>query len=72
MQLGQPGPYEFGLLPPDVGQRRVAVAIDELEVLSLDGVGRCTVTHEKQLRGSGRTAVRFLTESAGRRHAGRV
>ena len=41
-------------------------------LLALKGIGRSAVAHEIQLRGARRSTVRFLTESPGRRHAGRV
>ena len=62
----------LGLVPSRLGQRRVALALDELEGLALERVGRRAVADEPQLGGAGRADVGPLAEAAGRRHGRRV
>jgi len=48
-RLGGQAPRQLlCLVPPDLRERRVALPLDQLEGLTLDGVGRGPVAHEEQ------------------------
>ena len=70
--LGQAQPDLLGLMASRFGERRVALALDQLEGLALERVGRGAVAHEPQLGGAGRADIGPLAEAAGRRHGRRV
>ncbi len=68
----QPRRHQFGLMAPDLGKRRITLALDELECLALDRVGRRPVAHEQELGRTRGTHVGTLAEAARRRHGRRV
>ena len=64
--LRQPEADLLGLVATGLGERRVALALDELEGLALQRVGRRAVADEPQLGGAGRADIGPLAEATGR------
>ena len=62
--VGQAQRHLLGLVTADVGERGIALALDELERLALERVGRCAVPHQHDLGRSGWADVSALAERA--------
>ena len=63
--LGQTQADLLGLVSSRLGERRVALALDELEGLTLERIGRRAVADQPELGGAGRADIGPLAEAVG-------